>query len=253
MKRFFLTAVLTAVCAAFASAQGVEKTDSKDAALLAEARAFEKELVEVLRRGDRATLERMIGDGFVFIHSTGPVETRDEHIKNAGGGNLLLQRTEFENFDEAWRVYEGTTVVRYRRTVMRNRAANTENRLRNVNVYVKTAARGWQWVSGQSTRLPVRPKAAAIDAKAIENLTGVYRIDAGRTFTVTTENGALYGTTTGRLKAELVPVLETVFVLFNENNDAGHMTAAFTRDAVGAAEVVLHLNGQEVWRAKKSQ
>lgn len=196
----------------------------------------------------------MIGNGFTFIHSTGYMETREEYLRNAASGSLILQRTEFENFDETWRVFEGNTVIRYTRSVMRNRAANTEHRMRNIAVYVKTAAKGWQWVSGQSTKLLLRPKAAAIDAKVYDDYAGVYRINAERSFTVTKENGALFGLTTGRLKSELIPSADMVFVIFNENNDPGHMVVTFVRDSGGkVSEAVLQLNGQEQWRAKREK
>jgi ketosteroid isomerase-like protein len=234
-----------------ADAQTESQTANPDAKILAEAQSFQKELVAALRKGDRAALERMIADDFVFIHSTGPLETKEEYIKNSAGGNLLIQRAEFEQLEEAWRLYEGNTAIRYARSVIRNRAINTENRLRHIGVYVKTAAKGWQWVSGQSTKLPVRPKAAA-DVKISDDYIGVYQINAERSFTVTKENGVLYGLTTGRLKSELIPVSNTAFVLFNENSDPGYVVVTFVRDSSGeASEVVMHLNGQEVWRAKK--
>ena len=223
-----------------------------DAKIIAEAQAFEKELITVIRKGDRERLEQMIGDGFVFIHSTGPLENRDEYIKKSTGGNLTVQRTELENLDETWRVYGGNTVIHYARSVLRDKAANTENRLRNIAVYVKTKDKGWQWVSGQSTKLPVRPKAAAIDGKIYDDYAGVYQINAERTFTVTKENNALFGLITGRTKFELIPASETTFIFFNENNDAGFMEVTFANSENGKTpEAILRVNNQEIWRAKK--
>lgn len=252
MRTFLAAAVLLMIFSPAIFAQ-IDKQKS-DTETIAEAQTFEKELIGALRKGDRDALEKMLGDGFVFIHSTGLLETRDEYLKNSASGNLALQRMEIQNFDQTWRVFEGVTVVRYERSVMRNAATNSENRLRNINVYVKTKNKGWQWVSGQSTRLPVRPKAAAIDAKLFDDYAGVYQIGADRTFVVTKENGALYGLTTGRRKAELVPSSENVFTLFDEENDPGFMQVAFERGANGkTSEAVLRLNNREVWRAKKAK
>ena len=233
-------------------AQPDESFKSSEAKLLEEAKAFESKLVADLRMGDRATLEKMVDAGFVFIHSTGLLETRDQYLSNAAGGNLALQGRDFQRFDETWRVFEPNTVVRYSRTILRNPATNAENRLRNINVYIKTKDKGWQWVSGQSTKLPVRPKAFALDAKVLDESVGVYRIGGERTFTVTKENSALYGLTTGRRKVELVPSSETTFVLFDEENDPGFMETIFERGADGKiTQVVLRLNGQQVWKAVK--
>lgn len=232
-------------------AQATETTKAAEQKTIAEAEAFERDLISALRKGDRTSLERMLAEGFIFIHSTGGLETREEYLKNANGGNLLLQRTEFENLDTAWSVY-GDTAIRYGRTIMRNKAAGTENRMRNISVYVKKDGR-WLWASGQSTKLPVRPKAAQIDARLYGDYAGQYKIGGERTFTVTKENGVLFGLVTGRNKAELIPASETVFVWFNENNDVGFVEVVFVRGADGkTSEAFLRQNGQEMWRAKKS-
>ena len=249
--RHILAIVLTTILSFVVDAQDA-KPATEDSKLLTEAQAFQKELFETLRKGDRTALEKMIGDGFLFIHSTGMLETREEYLKNSAAGNLFAQRAEIETLEETWRVYEGPTVIRYARSVMRDKAANTEARMRYITVYIKTAAKGWQWVSGQSTKLPVRPKAAEINRKAYDHHAGIYQISAERTFTVTKENGALYALTTGRMKSELIPASETTFVLFNENNDPGYMVVTFTRgDGEKASEAVLQMNGQEVRRAKR--
>ncbi|MDQ4121900.1 MAG: hypothetical protein M3209_10695 [Acidobacteriota bacterium] len=49
-----------------------------------------------------------------------------------------------------------------------------------------------------------------------------------------------------------MPSSANTFVLFDAENNPGFMQAVFARDAQGkATEVVLRLDGQEVWRAKK--
>ncbi|MDQ4121901.1 MAG: nuclear transport factor 2 family protein [Acidobacteriota bacterium] len=172
--RIIIAVIISVICVIALFAQTGNQLTNTNAKLLAEAQAFEKELIETLRKGDRTKLETILGEGFLFVHSTGLLETRDEYLKSASVGNLMLQRTEFENSEQNWRVFEGNTVVRYQRTVLRNKAANTENRMRNIAVYVKTGAKGWQWVSGQSTKLSVRPKASAVDLKVYDDYAGVY-------------------------------------------------------------------------------
>jgi hypothetical protein len=250
MKRLFFAFSVIAIAALLQYSQSTEQKPNPVSDLIKEATAFEIKLIESLRKGDRTALEQMIADGFVFIHSTGAMDTRDEYIRNASSGSLLMQRTEVERFDDSWRSY-GNTVIRYSRSVMRNPVVNTENRMRNIAVYVKSDGR-WQWASGQSTKLPIRPKSALIDARRYDDYVGQYQIGGGRTFTVTKENGVLFGLTTGRTKAEMIPSSENTFVFFNENSDFGFMEAVFNRDQSGkTAEVILRLNGQEVWRAKR--
>lgn len=89
--------MLTFICLALFSinifAQATEKPKAADAKTIAEVEAFENDLIQALRKGDRAALERMLAEGFVFIHSTGAIETREEYLKNAGGGNLRREDT----------------------------------------------------------------------------------------------------------------------------------------------------------------
>lgn len=250
--RYTLLAVLLTILSFANYAQPRNRAVGKpDTKLLDEARMFEKGLLEALKKGDRTALVKALGEGFIFIHSTGPIETRDEYIKNASAGSLVMQRTEMESLDEQWTAYAGNTVVRYSRVILRNKAAGTESRMRNINVYVKANGR-WQWVSGQSTKLPARPKPAAIDARVYDDYAGQYVIGADRNFSVTKESGGLVGVISGRSRAELVPTSERTFLLFNENNDFGFMETKFVRDAGGkVSEIVIRQNGQELWRARR--
>src|SRR5215510_2479622 len=97
-----------------------------------EVRAFHRELIEAHKKRDRAALERMIADGFIFIHSTGNWETRQEYIENAAAGALTSQgpKLEFEGLDEELRAYERHTAIVSGRSIIRDRGQNTENRLR---------------------------------------------------------------------------------------------------------------------------
>jgi len=229
-----------------------QSSPANESKLLPEAQAFENALLEALRKGDRPTLERFIAEGFIFIHSTGPIESRQEYINKAISGSLHIQRTELERFEAACHAYAGTTVICYSRNVMRNKANNSEVRMRGVNVYVRMPGKGWQWVSGQSTKLPVRPKAVPINAALYDEYVGKYEIDTDRNFTVTKENGVLFGLATGRSKFELIPSGEDKFVLFNEDNDSGYQLVVFTRNSERTvADVVFWSNGQETWRAGK--
>ena len=127
---------------------------------------------------------------------------------------------------------------------------NSEIVLRSVWVYVKVGEH-WQWVFGQSSRLPQRPQAAAVDPRLYESYVGQYAISAGRTFTVIREGETLLAQTTGRETGELIPKSDTEFIWFNPevNVDA---QASFVKDEGGqVTQVVFRVNGQEAWRAKK--
>jgi hypothetical protein len=132
---------------------------------------------------------------------------------------------------------------------MRN--ANFEFRMRNVAVYVKTGER-WLWVSGQSTKLPLRPKAATVNPQIFNSYLGQYEIGANRFLIVALEGDKLVSQTTGRPKLELIPKSETEFIRFSEENDYGNSEIVFVRDEKDKLlYAVYKSDGKEIWRAKK--
>ncbi len=116
---------------------------------------------------------------------------------------------------------------------------------------MKVAGR-WQLVSGQSTRLPLRPRAVAIDSRLYDDYVGQYKIGRGRNLTVTNEGGSLMGQVTARPKFELIAKSDTTFARFSEDNDYGDDEIVFVKDAGGrVTHAALRGATQEVWRAKK--
>jgi ketosteroid isomerase-like protein len=215
-----------------------------------EFRAYNRELIGALRAHDRPALERMVADGFRFIHSTGNTEERASYLDRAAAGQLTAQESEIEVQDEQLRVYDGRTAVLVRRGVMRNPSDGSERPLRSVGTFVKMDGR-WQWVIGQSSPLPVRPAAAAVDPRVMAGHVGEYQIGEGRTFTVVKEGDVLRALTTGRQPGELIPRSETEFVWFNPEMTIDAQVV-FVKDESGkTTHAAFRTNGREVWRAPK--
>lgn len=253
MKRT-LVMILVIAAAVIVSGQKNNQPPKQDGKTEQEIRALRSELIEAHKSRDRAALERMIADGFIFIHSTSNWETRQEYIDNAAAGALSSQRREleFEGLDVELRAYEGHTAMVSSRGIIRDRGQNTENRLRGVDVYAKIDGR-WRWLLHQSTRLAPRPKGATIDPRIYEAYVGRYEISASRTFTVLKEGEGLKALTTGRATGALIPKSETEFTWFNaEMNVPGVTEVSFLKDASGrVTHAVFRRDGQEVWRAKR--
>jgi len=250
MKRFLILLALAFIMATVCSSQ----TSTKDAKSEKEILVLERELSQALDRKDRGTLESVIADGFTFIHSTGRLETRREYIDNAAAGNLARQQLNVERANEELRIYGGNTAIRYSRNTMRD---NTDNsivyRMRNIAVYVNASGR-WQWASGQSTKLPLRPVAKTLNAQIYESYVGKYAIDATRFLTVSTENGVLRAQVTGRPKLELIPRSETEFIRYSDDNDYGNSEIVFAKDESGQISyAVYRSDNKEIWRAKRSR
>ena len=141
MKRTTLVITFVIAAAVIASGQTNNQPAKQDGKTEQEIRTFHRELIEAHKRRDRAALERMITDGFIFIHSTGNWETRQEYIENAAAGTLMSQSAEFEGLDHELRVYEGHTAMVSGRSIVRVRSENAERQLRGVDVYAKIAGR----------------------------------------------------------------------------------------------------------------
>lgn len=197
------------------------------------------------KRKDRAACERLLADGFTFIHSTGGMETKQEYIDHAVAGTQLFQRAESETIDEQIRVYEGRTAVWTSHSVWRNKGDKTETNLRSTNVFIKTGGR-WQWAAGESTRLPSRPKAAAIDHNLYKGYVGQYEVGGGRTLAVTAEGETLKGIVTGFRPAELIPQSATDFIWFNPDFNV-YSEVIFIKDGGGlVTHAAFRREGQEV-------
>src|SRR5215510_5817093 len=207
MKRTTLAMTLVIAAAVIVCGQTSNQPPNQEGKTEQEIKAFQRELIDALRRRDRAALERMTAEGFIFIHSTSNWETRDQYIENAAAGALTSQNAELERLDEEMRVYEGHTAMLSYRVIVRGANRNAEYRLRHVDVFAKVAGR-WRWVLAQSSRLAPQPKGADIASYIYEAYVGQYEISASRTFTVLKEGDALKALTTGRAPGALIPKTE---------------------------------------------
>ena len=208
------------------------------------------QLLEAGQKKDRAAYERLLADGFTFIHGTGGLESRKEYIDHSVAGGQLLQRAEIQTLEEQIHVYDGHTAVWTSRTVARNKSDGTETNLESTNVFVKREGR-WQWAAGQSTRLPSRSRAAEVPAGLYDAYAGQYEIGPGRTLTVTREGNTLRALVTGYRPAELIPRSDTEFVWFNPEMNV-YSQVIFVKGEEGrVTAAAFRREGEEVWRAKK--
>lgn len=154
MTRSIVFAVLLTILASVpVHAQPGGQTLKPDAKTEQELRTLRNELMDSLKRGDRAVLERILAEGFLFIHSTGKVETRDEYIDRAVTNAKRAEGMDLEFLEDQIRVYEERTVVWTTRSTRRAKGESPELSFRGTDVIVKIGGR-WQWVSVHSTRLP---------------------------------------------------------------------------------------------------
>ncbi len=223
------------------------------AAQEAEVRAFIREVDAALKTRDRSALERVISEGFTHLHSTGNLETRQSFIDRAAAGSLMSQRVPADSLEDTVRIYDGRTALRTTKTRARVPQQNrepVEMNVRSIDVYVKIDGH-WLWVSEQSTPLPVRPRAVAVDARTIAAYVGAYEIDATRSLVVSTDGSILKAVATGRQPVELIPRSPREFAWFNPDVNVQAELAFIVDAADRVTGVVFRQDGQEIWRAKK--
>ncbi len=213
-----------------------------------ELKALRREFFEAQKLGNRSVLERLIADGFTFVHSTGVVENRKEYIDRTVA--QASRSPEIEFLDEQLRVYENDVAVWVSRAVVRPKGENSENNFRSTDVVVKTGKQ-WQWISVHSTKLLTRPPAAIVAPETLKSYVGQYQINADRILTVTEEGGHLKGKAAGIRQSDLIPKSETEFVWFSPDSNVD-MRIIFTKDESGrVTEALLRNEGKDAWRAKR--
>lgn len=213
-----------------------------------ELKALRREFFQAQQRGDRPALERLIADGFTFVHSTGVVENRKQYIDRTVA--QAARSPEIEFLEEQLRVYENGVAVWIARSVTRGGGDGSENNFRSTEVLVKTGKQ-WQWISVHSTKLPTRPAPAVVAPETLRSYVGQYQISADRVLTVTEEDGKLKGKAAGVRQIDLIPKSETEFVWFSPDSNVD-MRIVFIRDEQGrVTDALLRNDGKDVWRAKK--
>jgi ketosteroid isomerase-like protein len=214
-----------------------------------EIEALQVELIAALRSGDRPALERLLADGFTFVHATGGLDTKREHIDGVAAAAAAGRAPNIERLEQQVQAYDGRTAVTVSRAVLRGRGEDTL--LRSTHVYVKTGGR-WQWAGGQSTRLPNRPAATATLPPALRDAyAGRYQVGPDRVLTVSVQADTLRAHLPGFKEAELVPRTESEFAWFNPELNL-ESQVVFVRDADGAVtHAAYRRDGKEVWRAAR--
>lgn len=123
------------------------QTSAQAKILQAETRRF-----EAMVQRDTATLQKIISDDLIYLHSNNLKENKQEHISNIGAGKLVYQKM----------IREDANIRRYGKTAINNgkvhvtgilNAAPFEVLLSYTAVYHKRK-HIWQLVSWQSTRIP---------------------------------------------------------------------------------------------------
>lgn len=199
-----MRAFLLIVCVLLVSSPALSQAsagEDKDAQAKEGLRKLYADLNEAGSKRDRAALERLFADGYVWVQGNGSVTTKAKHIENILGNtsqfSLLLPPFEQMTF------YGDMAILRL-----------TESRggggLFATTVFAKRDGR-WQFVHGQGTLQPPERKAVEFDPKALDAFVGSYEFGPGAVATVTKEGDALMWKGGRRPKVRLMPLSDTRF------------------------------------------
>ena len=138
MKRI-VCVLLLAMCAfVCAAAQGKAEQE-----LL----KLEQQWVDALVKADTAALEKLYGDGLIYTHSSGAVDTKASYIEGIKTGKSKYESLDRD--DVKVKLYGTTAIVTAHSVIKVNK--NTIN-ARYIHVYVREKG-VWKMVAHQSTRL----------------------------------------------------------------------------------------------------
>ena len=117
----------------------------------ADVRAAEKKWAAAIVAKDGAALEKLLGDGLIYAHSTGIIDSKKTYIAKVTSGKQLYEGAEHK--DLTVKIYGDTVIVHaHMRMWGVNQNGKFDDQLMVLHAWHKTAA-GWQLVAHQTTKL----------------------------------------------------------------------------------------------------
>jgi hypothetical protein len=193
-----LLAVLGVLLATPAASAQAGAGQGKDAMVREELRKLHSDYQEAGSKRDRAALERIFADGYVWVHGNGRVTGRAQHIDNILG-NTSQFSAPAPSFDQLT-VYGDTAILR----------VTERDGLFATTVFARRDGR-WQFVHAQGTLLPPARKPVELDPKSLDGFVGSYEFSPGAVAMVTKEGNSLMWKGGRRPKVRLTPLSDTRF------------------------------------------
>lgn len=178
-----LLTVFSIFLVTFAASGQTSGGANKNEQVKEELRKLFVELNEAFEKRDRAALERIYADEFVWVHANGFVDDRATHINDAFS---IEVRTPLQvpNFD-GLRVYGDAAINKHILPPAGGRGA-----LYSTSVFARRDGR-WQIVHVQGTLMLPERKTVKVDSKILASYVGRYENDAKESLTVTREGDSL--------------------------------------------------------------
>ncbi|MDX1979244.1 MAG: nuclear transport factor 2 family protein [Bryobacteraceae bacterium] len=109
------------------------------------------DLAQAQMKKDKAGMEKLLGDELIYSHSSGMVETKEQHIAASMRPNTQYEKIEYK--DTRIMVYGNTAVFTCKALFATNNGGKkADNHLTMLQTWVKRGG-GWQLVARWTTRV----------------------------------------------------------------------------------------------------
>ena len=161
MKRTLAFALLVLLASGRARAQATSATEQEIIKL-------EQAATDAQFKKDRAALERLLADDYLYTHSNGSVLNKTQEIAESMSSDV--QWTDSKLADLKVRIFGDAAVLTGRQTIQGTAKGYVPGPRRITDMFVKRSGR-WQWAGGQATLEPTKydaPPLSAQDVAAIK-------------------------------------------------------------------------------------
>ena len=146
MKRTLAVALLGLLASSRGWAQATSATEQEIIKL-------EQTVTDAQFKKDRAALERLLADDYLYTHSNGSVLNKTQEIAESMSSDV--QWTDSKFADLKVRIFGDVAVLTGRQTIQGTAKGYVPGPRRITDIFVKRNGR-WQYVGGQSTLEPTR-------------------------------------------------------------------------------------------------
>ena len=157
MKRTFVVALLGLLASSRAWAQATSATDQEIIKL-------EQAVTDAQFKKDRAALERLLADDYLYTHSNGSVLNKAQEITESMSSEVRW--TDSKLADLKVRIFGDAAVLTGRQTIQGTAKGYVPGPRRITDMFVKRSGR-WQWAGGQATLELTKPDAPPLSAQDV--------------------------------------------------------------------------------------
>ncbi len=158
MKR---TTIVALLCLPLASGRALAQASSS---VEQDIIKLEQAATDAQFKKDRAALERLLADDYLYTHSNGSVLNKAQEIAQSMSSDV--QWTDSKLADLKVRIFGDAAVLTGRQTIQGTAKGYVPGPRRITDMFVKRNGR-WQWAGGQATLEPTKPDAPPLSAQDV--------------------------------------------------------------------------------------